>query len=305
MRPMLASKWEARNEEMFPFWAQPKLDGIRVIIKEDGYAYTRSMKPIRSEFIQSQIRLRANQLIGLDAEIIVGDETAPDCYRRTSSAVMSFDNPDAENFSLHVFDIWNHDGDYDDRYGALLGRASDLPGFVRVVPSALLSDMAMLQEYQERRLAEGHEGVILRRRDAMYKFGRGTPKGGELIKLKEFEDAEGIVLAVHELMHNGNEAKINELGYTEHSGHKAGLVPMDTLGALEISLTEPFSPSEVVRVGSGFTQEQRKQLWEQRDRLIGKIVKYKYFKVGVKDKPRFPIFLGFRDPDDMDQGSLF
>jgi DNA ligase-1 len=36
-----------------------------------------------------------------------------------------------------------------------------------------------------------------------------------------------------------------------------------------------------------------------RKKLLGKIVKYKYQEIGVLEKPRFPVFLGFRDKEDM------
>jgi DNA ligase-1 len=312
MKPMLASKWdEAKNGDMFPFWAQPKLDGIRVLIGEDGYAYTRSLKPVRNSIIQSQIRNLldnvGDKIVGLDAEIIVGDATAEDCYRRTSSAVMSYDSDDAHYATLQVFDLWNHDGDYDDRYGALLGRMSVFPEWIQIVQTSLLSDMDMLNEYEAKKLAEGHEGVILRRRDAFYKKGRGTPTKGELIKLKRFADAEGVIVDVHEEMHNANPATINELGYTEHSGHKENLIGKGTLGAFEVRHNVPNLTSEFVRIGTGLTAQQRLNLWQRRDSLIGKVVKFKYFEVGVKDAPRFPVFLGFRDVDDMEpeQGKLF
>lgn len=301
MKPMLASKWdEAKNLEMFPFWAQPKLDGIRVLIGHDGYAYTRSLKPVRNEEFQSWCRRHKDLLAGLDGEVIVGDETAEDCYRRTSSAVMSFVNDDIKHAALFVFDRWDHPGDYDDRYGSLLGAASQWPSWVHATPTALVSDIKMLVEYEENRLAEGHEGVILRRRDALYKKGRGTPSKGELIKMKRFEDAEGVIIGVHEEMHNANPATINALGYTEHSGHQENLIGKGTLGALELRCVGAFE-GETVRVGSGFDAAQRRNLWVNRDELMGRVVKYKYFAVGVKDKPRFPIFLGFRDPDDMEQ----
>jgi len=308
MQAMLASKWQDSNESMFPFWAQPKLDGIRILIGEDGYGYTRSLKPVRNEFLQSQIKAHKDELSGLDAEIIVGDATAEDCYRRTSSAAMSYVNEDIENFTLQVFDRWDDPfADFDHRYGRLLERIEHLPSWVKIVPTALLTDMAMLTEYQEKRLAEGHEGVILRRRDTLYKYGRGTPKVGQLIKVKKFADDEGVIVGVHEERHNSNEATIGLTGHTERSGHKDNLIGKNTLGALEVSLSEKW-PSDFVRVGTGFTAQQRQTLWNKRDSLIGLTVKYKYFEIGVKDAPRFPVFLGFRDTDDMgppDQGSLF
>jgi DNA ligase-1 len=52
-------------------------------------------------------------------------------------------------------------------------------------------------------------------------------------------------------------------------------------------------------IGTGFTESQRQLLWAQGDNLMGKIVKYKSQPTGVKDKPRFPVFLGFRDKVDM------
>ena len=52
-------------------------------------------------------------------------------------------------------------------------------------------------------------------------------------------------------------------------------------------------------VGSGFTDAQRLDFWRNAESLIGKVIKYKSFTVGVKDKPRFPIFLGFRHKDDL------
>lgn len=173
MKPMLASKWEDRNEEMFPFWAQPKLDGIRVLVAEDGYLYTRSLKPVRNEEIQSLVR-NMPELIGLDAEIIVGDATAEDCYRRTSSAVMSYVNDDISYATLQVFDIWNDPfSDFEDRQGSLLGRQSQWPEWVQLVETSLIEDKNALDKYETRKIAEGHEGVILRKGDALYKYGGG------------------------------------------------------------------------------------------------------------------------------------
>jgi DNA ligase-1 len=50
-------------------------------------------------------------------------------------------------------------------------------------------------------------------------------------------------------------------------------------------------------IGSGFSAADRIRLWK--DKPIGRIVKYKSQPVGVKDKPRFPVFLGFRDEKDL------
>jgi DNA ligase-1 len=50
-------------------------------------------------------------------------------------------------------------------------------------------------------------------------------------------------------------------------------------------------------IGTGFTEADRRELWVAPP--IGNLVKYKYFAYGVKDKPRHPVFLGFRSPIDL------
>jgi DNA ligase-1 len=52
-------------------------------------------------------------------------------------------------------------------------------------------------------------------------------------------------------------------------------------------------------LGTGFTSGQRRDLWVGRGKLKGKLVKYKFQPTGVKDKPRFPVFIGFRDARDL------
>jgi DNA ligase-1 len=52
-------------------------------------------------------------------------------------------------------------------------------------------------------------------------------------------------------------------------------------------------------VGTGFDDGLRLAIWKNKDYYGKKIVKYKFFPTGSKDKPRFPVFLGFRDAIDI------
>lgn len=97
-------------------------------------------------------------------------------------------------------------------------------------------------------------------------------------------------------MHNDNEATTNELGHTARSGHQSGLRPANTLGALVVRDVES---GVEFRIGTGFDQADRDSLWRAEGGVLGRIVKYKFFPVGVKEKPRHPVFLGFRDKRDM------
>jgi DNA ligase-1 len=150
--------------------------------------------------------------------------------------------------------------------------------------------------WEESYLATGYEGVMLRHPDGPYKHGRSTAKEAWLLKVKRFVDAEAKVIGFSEAQHNANEAKRNELGQLERSSHKAGKVGKQTLGAL---MVKDLKTGVEFDIGTGFTADQRHLLWCIGENLIGKVVKYKSQPTGVKDKPRFPVFLGFRDKVDM------
>jgi DNA ligase-1 len=96
---------------------------------------------------------------------------------------------------------------------------------------------------------------------------------------------------MEELLHNHNTLTKNALGHAERSSHKANLVAGGCLGAL---IVKDLVTGVVFNIGSGFTQAQREDLWMVRDELLNTVVKYKYFPTGVKDKPRFPTYIGPR-----------
>jgi len=52
-------------------------------------------------------------------------------------------------------------------------------------------------------------------------------------------------------------------------------------------------------LGTGFDDAERGKIWEQRNSYLGLRVKFKYLPIGVKDKPRHPVFLGWRHKEDM------
>lgn len=313
MKPMLAGKFdEAKVEKKLPLLGQLKYDGIRVFIR-DGYAYTRSLKPVRSNEIQSWVRNNSDFLEGMDGEIICGDPTAQGCFQRTSSFVMSYDKQD--DFTFYVFDKWDEPSAFHERFGVVeyvAGQFLMAKRFVRDVPTMVaagtrtLHTMEDVWAFHDEMIEQGQEGIILRDPDSFYKFGRGSPVKCECIKMKEggWIDTECKILGFIEQRHNANEATINALGHTERSGHKENLIGKDTLGAIEVSgFLEDGTPF-TCQVGTGLDDELREKVWKGRQSHITKLVKMKYFNVGLKNKPRFPVFLGFRDPDDMDAEQL-
>ena len=287
MKPMLAAKTDGKGLS-YPLLASPKLDGVRALII-NGIVMSRSFKPIPNAYVQKLFgRPEYN---GLDGELIVGAPTDKDVYRNTTSGVMSqAGEPDV---SYHVFDKFDHAGGFHARLRAsqeIIGRLNPV---IPVVPveHRLIACEQTLAALEEQYLAAGYEGVMLRHQNGPYKHGRSTEREGWLLKLKRFDDSEAVIISAYELMHNANEATQNELGYTERSSHKAGMVGKGILGGL--SVRDVYSGVEF-DIGTGFDQATREALWKQRDQLPGQVIKYKFFASGVKDKPRFPVFLGFR-----------
>jgi DNA ligase-1 len=248
----------------------------------------------------------------LDGEIICGDPTASDCYRRTDSFTMSFNGDD--DFTFYVFDMWNHPHFFEDRIHDSEQRVKKLDSsWCILAKTDLVWSIQEIEDLCAGMMSLGHEGIILRNPKSRYKYGRGSPIRGECIKVKEggWVDTECRVLQLHEQLQNANEAKINDLGFTERSGHQANLVPKGTLGAMTVQGRFEDGREFICRVGTGLDDEIRQRVWDDQSDYVGRLIKMKYFNVGIKDKPRFPTFLGFRDPDDMDlesestQGDLF
>lgn len=293
-KPMLAC--DAPADLQFPLIASPKLDGIRCTVWPDQ-PLTRSLKFIPNTFVREAIQ-NARMPAVFDGELVVGPADHPDVYRATTSGIMSYEGqPD---FSFHVFDWVPVDTPsipFSMRLARLQERTSSVGAFhpwFKLLEQVWINSPAELDEYEARCLAQGYEGLITRHPDGAYKHGRSTAREQGMLKVKRFTDTELEVVGSVELMHNQNEAKVNALGHTERSSAKAGKVASGMLGALVCRWQDT-----TVEVGTGFTQADRELLWARRHTLPGLLAKVKYFEQGMKDKPRHPVWLGWRDRSDL------
>lgn len=289
-RPMLAVAADL-DKLQYPVYVSPKLDGIRAVVL-DGVVYSRSMKPIRNAHVQKL--LGREELNGLDGELIVGDPWAEDVYLKTNSAVMSVKGePDVHFF---VFDKVDREEDWIDWYLREAYHRNIEHDGVKLVNQYCIRSQTNLKEHEKAFVDSGYEGGIIRKPRSPYKQGRSTVNQGYLLKLKSFLDSEAVIESYEELMHNDNVAQTNELGYTQRSTHTENKHGGGVLGNLRV---RDVKTGIQFKIGTGFDADTRAKLWEDRELLPGKVVKYKYFPVGIKEKPRHPVFLGFRDPDDM------
>jgi DNA ligase-1 len=288
MKPLLASTLEDISQLKLPVYTSPKLDGIRVLIK-DGVALTRNLKPVRNKFVQYY--LSKPEFEGLDGEILVGSPTDPELFRTTSSGVMAFEGePD---FTYWVFDYWNYspeDAPFSERLQVLIDNHSLKHDRVKVLPHKLWTTTHEVFHEEMKNFERGYEGTMVRDPNGVYKYGRSTLKEGILLKLKRFRDDEAVVIGFHERMHNANEAKTNALGRTERSVHKENLLGRGDLGALVVKYKE-----HEITIGTGFSDALRAEIWNNQDKYVGKSVTFKYMEYGNYEVPRFPIFKWFRE----------
>jgi len=285
-KPMLAVDAGDISTLTYPLYATPKLDGIRCM-KVNGEIVSRTFKPIPNHYIRETLKSILPE--GADGEICLKDDMS---FSAVSSAVMCEDRePD---FVYYMFDLYS-EAPYLKRIEYMKSHNLTLEFVLKLIPIRI-NNYEELLRYEERCLKEGYEGIIVRTGDSPYKFGRSTRKEGYLLKIKRFTDSEAEIIGFTERMHNANVAKKDAFGRTERSSHAENMEPMDTLGALQV---RDIKSGIEFEVGTGFDDATRKEIWEHRDYFLSKIIKYKSQKSGEKDKPRFPVYLGIRDPIDM------
>ena len=284
-KPMLADAVDL-SILRYPVVVSPKLDGVRATFI-NGVLRTRSLKPLPNRAIQL---IRSE--VPLDGELIVGPANGKSVFRDTMKVVSAFDAP-IDDLSFHVFDIVD-EGSFNARLHAA-HRCIEGSNFMVPVPHVLVENEDSLLRCEEVYLEEGYEGLMIRDPMGKYKFGRSTTREGALLKMKRKLHSEARVIGFEEQMHNANELKQDALGYAERSSHQANMVPMGCLGALVV---KDVKTGVEFNVGTGFTAEERAGIWKQKDTLVWKLITYEYLPYGVKDKPRHPVFLGWRLEED-------
>jgi DNA ligase-1 len=282
-----------------PLFGSFKFDGIRAW-ELDGSLRSRTNKPLPNRFMQEHFTsLRA--AAGLDGEMILGDPTDPLCYNKTESAVMRRDG--SPQLTWHVFDMPHETMPFEARLDAMRKRLRTprpSTSTIQMVEQVLCKSWDDVLEYESYAHELGHEGIILRRPDGRYKQGRATLREGLALKFKRMEHSEAVILGMAELQHNLNEQTISPTGALKRSSHKAGKIGGGTLGALQVRDIHTGVEFEIGTF-KGFDAEWKQWMWDHRKAIIADktIVAYKYFAVGVKDKPRHPVFKGFRKEMDL------
>lgn len=275
----LAHKFEAKRVKGTDLVAlEPKYDGVRciaVIKSGNVQMYSRKGKAFEAQpaFEQTVVP----ELGSLGDGVFDGELFGED-FKNTIEAVRKgsdWDMDKIRSIQFHMWD-WMPHGDWVKQNTDLTCRDArehleDLSinsqnSFLRLVQRDLVHPNKV-REYHDRYVMDGFEGAMVKLLDSTYKFGRGH----NVMKYKHFDTADLKVVGFEE-------------GTGKYEAH---------LGALVVE--RPHNGEMVrVKVGSGFTDAQRLEIWENRSKFRGKVVEVQYFEVTPDGSLRFPTFVQWR-----------
>lgn len=315
-RPMLADNKpfnqvavEKHLQECGFLIMEPKIDGMRALIDEATIPRTRSGKEHKNRYLRKWASQHPS-LRGIDGEVASGHQMSVDTFRESMSGIRAEEG--SPEFTFYAFDYfmepWCDAFNYErrrileERLEALgtdqIG--DDYHAKLILVPQLLVHNIDEIRAEEERLLVAGWEGAMLRRPDRPYKFNRSTWNGGELMKVKRYEDDEAVITGCYAWEANNNEAVTDVRGYTTRSAHQDNKDTLERLGGFHCHLLRDPSVQFDIGVFRGWGHADRDALWNQRDSLIGRILKFKHQGYGGGyDRPRTPVGLGFRDAWDL------
>jgi len=284
--PMLAKPESNLPDDVSDLWFQPKLDGYRILIhvKQEelgpkAYAFTRRLNDVTQSLPElNEIDWPEQGEYILDGEVIAEDGT----YKSTSSRVgRKAENVDrSTEMEFGFFDIIVNDNEYvadlsySERHELLHEAAGVTKGVSRSTHfggdthAYILASYNDLSRVEARAIGSNYEGLIWKDPDAAYQFGKRSKAW-----IKEKNTAETVdVVAV---------------AFEEASGEKSG-----TLGAIVL---ESADCAPVGKTGSGFTDAQRQEVWENQDEYLNSTLEVE--AEAFDDGLRFPIFQRWRTED--------
>jgi len=268
--PMLAKNYDDYKDDLkYPVYSQPKLDGIRCVVKRDGM-WSRNGKPIVSA---PHILVSLQPFFDRFPDAILDGELYADKFANDFNAICSLvkkTKPTAEdlaesakNIQYWVYD-WIVQKTFSDRNADITTYLTN-NNVVRRVPTHLVDTITHLNELYEKYVDEGYEGQMVRT-DGPYENKRSK----HLLKRKEFQDAEFKILDIVEGVGN----KSGMAGHMVFKNHKGIEFHSNIKG----------------------NREYLKELLKNKKKYLGKSATVKYFNLTPDDEiPRFPYTIAIRD----------
>jgi hypothetical protein len=263
---MRATKYEPRKAS-FPSYVQPKLNGIRCLW--DGET-ARSREgneflPHVQKMLQGSGYAKPPPGWTKDGELWLGLGFG---VQDVQSAV-TMEQELSKKLLYGVFDAHNGEANgptFSERFC----------GIPLSVPTIKVHDETEVDGHYEDFLEQGYEGLIFRT-DTPYVFGSGRR---DLMKLKPHYDEEYLIVAVW-----------------EGTGKNAGTPVFRCLRPefAELNPRKRVPSSHTFGVVPEGTYDRKRQMWADRDKLIGKKLTVRYWDKYASGVPQFPIGVCVRD----------
>lgn len=287
--PNLLPEWEVQQAypiDKYPvangteFWLTQKLNGVRATLY-NGQLIARSGVPFKGlDHILKELRWADCAHIALDGELTLADTHGlrdNEAFRE-ATGILNSDDEHKTGICFTIFDAIPY-ADFDSanpkvsysHRRTILNEVEETVGnseCVRVLPVLYHGkDLQKIDELLEQMVREDKEGLMLNT-DVPYK--RTRHKG--ILKIKRFYTMD-----------------LPITGAEEGSGRLAG-----RLGAFVLD----YKGNEV-KVGSGFTDEQRRDCWDMCNSLIGQLCEVKYKEISYDkntglESLQFPVFVQLR-----------
>jgi len=265
-KPMLAHDYNDYKDKIaYPIYSQPKLDGVRCIIRSDGMWSRNGKQIISAPHIFESLKplFEHDPHLVLDGELYANGDVADfntiiSCVRKTKPTKADLET--SKKIQYWIYDIPSDNNVFTKRFKTL--NKLKLPECCIVVQTDQVDNSNDIAAYYSDYMSSGFEGQMLRT-DSYYENKRS--KG--LLKHKTFEDAEFEIL-----------------GIEEGKGKLAGKV-----GKLQFEINgKPFDSAV------NGDHEYLEQLFTTGN-LIGKKATVKYFELTEDGLPRFPKVIAIRD----------
>lgn len=193
--PMLAHTYDAKTKVNKNVFVQPKLDGIRCLIKSDGLWSRGNKKIIGCNHIFNGFEVIFKDYPDLIFDGELYNHEYCDNFNKIVSIVRKSKNIDLDQQKLiqfHCYDLFVKNETFSKRYDKIVN-FGEVNEFMKIVPTYLVKTKDEIDNYYKQFLSEGYEGQIIRF-DSFYEQKRSK----NLLKRKEFDTKEFRVLSVEE-----------------------------------------------------------------------------------------------------------
>lgn len=267
---MLANKYfdNPHKLEGKQFAITTKLDGFRLIAMKDEAGnvsfYSRVGKRIEGLVeIEEEFKAAFPPCTVLDGELTVSNYfelESKEAYKAASKIISQKGETAKTGLTYRVFDAMHIDEWRDQNCTHTYSLRRNLLHGLFKFPMTTIShiellpvlyqgdDVSKVTEILEQIVADGGEGCMINLLDSPYRFNRCW----DIMKVKKF-----------------NSLDLEVVDMEEGTGRLTG-----TLGAIHVR----YKGGNIVKVGSGFSDEERKLYWSQPDLILNKIVEIKMFE---------------------------